>query len=90
MIARKLVRNFIYQPLIKPFTYLRRRRRPQRDDGIPWKLPPVEVRAMRQRPPQAKCGPAPAETWPHENVAGGSTVPTATRAGSSRQTAGSE
>jgi anaerobic magnesium-protoporphyrin IX monomethyl ester cyclase len=49
-VTRKLVRNFIYQPFIRPFKYLRRRpRRPQTAEPTArWTVPQVDLSAHRQ------------------------------------------
>lgn len=58
-IARKVGRNLIYQPLIKPFTYLRRgRRRAQRAPTRAWKLPAVDAADLRRRVQGVACAPA--------------------------------
>jgi hypothetical protein len=47
-LARKLYRNFVYQPFIKPFHYLRRRPARHRPVGR-WVVPTANVAAMRHR-----------------------------------------
>ncbi len=51
-IVRKIGRNFIYQPFIKPFTYLRRKRpRPTGHPPQQWTVPDVNPAAQRRRTP---------------------------------------
>jgi radical SAM superfamily enzyme YgiQ (UPF0313 family) len=47
-VARKLARNLIYQPFVKPLKYLRRNPRPRAAVGR-WTVPKVNVAAMRRR-----------------------------------------
>ncbi len=69
-ISRKLVRNFLYQPFVKPWTYLRRRPSPARA-YLPaqWQVPAENVAARRRRvgspltrPAAEVAAPAPAKT----------------------------
>jgi anaerobic magnesium-protoporphyrin IX monomethyl ester cyclase len=79
-VARKLARNLIYQPLVKPWTYLSRRRRRRAAAGVPWRLPSVDVAAMRHRPPVARCVPAEDVAMPPDAAAPG-VAPTTVPAG---------
>lgn len=48
--GRKLLRNFLYQPFVKPWTYLRRgRRRRARGSIRAWRLEPANRAAQRRR-----------------------------------------
>ncbi len=58
-VGRKFLRNFIHQPFIKPFKYLRRRpRRVGRQALGRWKVPTVNVAAQRWRMGQPASAPA--------------------------------
>lgn len=57
LIGRKLYRNFIHQPFVKPLKYLRSRREKKHAVGRPWRLPRVDVAAMRGVGWREGCGP---------------------------------
>jgi len=60
-IGRKLVRNFLYQPFVRPLKYLGRRRHAARASAPaqPWRVPSVNRAALRRR---SAAAPQPAPT----------------------------
>lgn len=73
-VVRKLVRNLLYQPFVKPFTYLRRRPRRKAGPGQPWRLPDANIAARRHRVTAAESAdatdaPRPAAFGPPSDVA---------------------
>ena len=69
-VIRKLVRNFFYQPFIRPLKYLRRSpRRPASAPPQRWQVPPVNRAAQRRRASQPAPLPAALPPPPAQNNA---------------------